>query len=68
MVTFSNDHEDDRIRLADDVFSKICIMINDISLEVKVCAASLLVTFLFFVLHKPKPETNRVTKHVIREK
>jgi hypothetical protein len=46
MITVSNDHEDDKIRLADDVFSKICFMINDISLEVKVCAASLLVTIL----------------------
>ena len=44
MIDVTNNQEDDKIRLADDVFSKICFMINDISLEVKVCAGSLLVT------------------------
>ena len=34
--------EDDQIRLVDDVFARICHMINDISVEVKVCASSLL--------------------------
>jgi hypothetical protein len=50
MVTLPNsNHDDDRIRLVDDVFSKICFMINDISLEVKVGAASLLVTALYAI-------------------
>jgi hypothetical protein len=43
MVSISNNQNEEKIRLADDVFSKICFMINDISLEVKVCAANLLV-------------------------
>lgn len=34
--------EDDQIRLVDDIFAKICYMINDISVEVKVCANNLL--------------------------
>ena len=34
--------DDEKIRLVDDVFSKICFMINDISVDVKVCAGSLL--------------------------
>jgi hypothetical protein len=44
MVTLSDQMDDEKIRLADDAFSKICYMINDISLEVKVCASSLLVS------------------------
>ncbi|CAF0882956.1 unnamed protein product [Brachionus calyciflorus] len=36
------DVEEEKIRLADDVFSKVCFMINDIALEVRVCASNLL--------------------------
>lgn len=34
--------ENDQIRLVDDIFARICHMINDISVEVKVCASNLL--------------------------
>jgi integrator complex subunit 4 len=34
--------DEEKIRLVDDAFSKICLMINDISIEVKVCASCLL--------------------------
>lgn len=44
MITVGDQIDDEKVRLADDVFSKICIMINDISLDVKVCASNLLVT------------------------
>jgi integrator complex subunit 4 len=42
MVTFDSNSDDDKIRLVDDVFSKCCFMINDISVDVKVCASNLL--------------------------
>ena len=43
MVTIGDQIDDEKVRLADDVFSKICIMINDISLDVRVCASNLIV-------------------------
>lgn len=46
MVTVGDQIDDEKVRLADDVFSKICIMINDISLDVKVCAGNLIVSNL----------------------
>jgi integrator complex subunit 4 len=39
-VTVANNQEEDQLRLTDDVFAKLCIMINDISVEVKVCASA----------------------------
>lgn len=45
MVCLNKKDEDEKIRLVDDAFSKICLMINDCSIEVKVCASNLLVIF-----------------------
>lgn len=42
LTSGQKDVEDENIRLADDVFSKVCFMINDIALEVRVCASNLL--------------------------
>ena len=47
MVDIGTDLEVEELRLIDEVFGKICNMINDLSLEVKVQATKLLVTFLF---------------------
>lgn len=44
MMAVGDQIDDEKVRLADDAFSKICIMINDISLDVKVCASNLLVS------------------------
>jgi len=41
------DKGDDQIRLADDAFAKICSMMNDPSLNVRVQAAKLLVRVSF---------------------
>ena len=47
MIKVENSKDsDDQLRLVDDVFAKICYMINDISIEVKVCANSLLVWYI----------------------
>jgi hypothetical protein len=40
----SDQSGEERIRFIDEVFSKVCNMMNDISVEVKTCAGSLLVT------------------------
>ena len=37
-------YSNEQIRLIDDAFSRVCYMINDISLDVKICAAMLLVS------------------------
>ena len=42
-VKVANNDEEDQLRLLDDVFAKLCLMINDISVEVKVCANSSMV-------------------------
>ena len=42
-VKVSNNQDEEQLRLIDDVFAKLCIMINDISVEVKVCANNSLV-------------------------
>jgi hypothetical protein len=39
----ATNEEEDQLRLIDDVFAKLCLMINDISVEVKVCANSSMV-------------------------
>jgi hypothetical protein len=46
MVDVGTDLEVEELRLIDEVFGKICNMINDLSLEVKVQAAKLLVSIL----------------------
>ncbi len=52
MIKVENSQDnDDQLRLVDDVFAKICYMINDISIEVKVCANSLLVIHFFDVCY-----------------
>jgi hypothetical protein len=43
MVDVGSDLEVEELRLIDEVFGKICNMINDLSLEVKVQAVKLLV-------------------------
>ena len=40
MVTVGDQIDDEKVRLADDVFSKICIIIKDISIDAKVCAGN----------------------------
>ena len=43
MIGIENNPDEEKLRLVDDIFSKICYMTNDISIEVKVCACNLLV-------------------------
>ena len=43
MIDISVGPEAEELRLVDEVFMKVCNMINDYSLEVKVKAANLLV-------------------------
>ena len=50
MVSLSKSADDEKIRLVDDAFSKVCLMINDISIEVKVCASNLLVRFRMMLM------------------
>ena len=50
MVDIGYDLEVEELRLIDEVFGKICNMINDLSLEVKVQATKLLVIFIFKIL------------------
>ena len=52
MVDIGSDLEVEELRLVDEAFGKICNMINDLSLEVKVQAAKSLVNFQ--IIHKKK--------------
>jgi len=49
MVCLNKNVDDEKIRLVDDAFSKICLMINDCSIEVKVCASNLLVIYFIYI-------------------
>jgi hypothetical protein len=60
MISVSDRMDDEKIRLADDAFSKICFMINDISVDVRVCASHLLVNILLYII--PCPQTYAIAK------
>ena len=42
LIKIETSQDEEQIRLVDDIFARICNMINDISVEVKVCANHLL--------------------------
>lgn len=70
MVTVGDQIDDEKVRLADDVFSKICIMINDISLDVKVCAGNLIVRNLVnkIIINFQKRQIQKLLTYNKREK